>query len=87
MVLGTVFAQTLLNIGALIVLAIMTFASVSLFRGHEWAIALVAAVTVSLLVVVLGAPDLLLRAARSRIAVVRRSPRWRSARAASCDAV
>jgi phosphatidylinositol alpha-mannosyltransferase len=71
-VVGTVFAQTLLNIAALAVLAVVAFASVALFRGHEWAIGLVAIVPAGLLGLVLGAPGLLVRAQRSRIGVVRR---------------
>jgi phosphatidylinositol alpha-mannosyltransferase len=58
-VLGTVVAQTFLNILALVILGVITFSSVNFFAGHEQALVYVAIVPIVLLVVVLMAPIIL----------------------------
>jgi phosphatidylinositol alpha-mannosyltransferase len=58
-VLGTVVAQTFLNILALVILGVITFSSVNFFAGHEIDLVYVAIVPVVLLLVVLMAPIIL----------------------------
>jgi hypothetical protein len=78
LVLGTVFAQTLINLVALAILAAITIASLALIRGH--ATALIAAVSVPIAVValVVAGPALLARAKRSHRAHLSRTVRWLS---------
>jgi phosphatidyl-myo-inositol alpha-mannosyltransferase len=78
LVIGTVFAQTLINLLALAILAAITIASLALIRGH--ATALIAAVTVPLALValVVTGPTLLARAKRSHHAHLSRIVRWLS---------
>ncbi len=58
-VLGTVVAQTFINIVALIILGVITFSSVNFFAGHRSALIYVAIVPIVLLAVVLLAPIIL----------------------------
>ncbi len=58
-VLGTVVAQTFLNILALVILGVITFSSVNFFAGHQSALVYVAIVPIVLLVIVLLAPIVL----------------------------
>ncbi len=64
LVAGTVLAQTLLNMGALVVLASVLLASVAAFPNAAWAIALAAALPIVVVGAVLLGPKLLDRAAR-----------------------
>jgi phosphatidylinositol alpha-mannosyltransferase len=61
---GTVLAQTLLNIAALVALAAVLVASVALFRDAAWAIALAAALPGVVVAVILVGPRSLGRLAR-----------------------
>ncbi len=65
-VAGTVFSQTLINLGALGILAAVTFTSVPLLRGHASALEAVLALPVFIALFVFGAPALLRLAQRSR---------------------
>jgi phosphatidyl-myo-inositol alpha-mannosyltransferase len=65
-VLGTIVSQTLFNIFALLVLGVVTFSSVGLFRGHHDALLVAAVAPLALLVTVLVAPPLLSAARHSR---------------------
>jgi phosphatidylinositol alpha-mannosyltransferase len=78
LILGTVFAQILINLVALAILAAITIASLALIRGH--ATALIAAATLPLAVVALivASPALLARAKRSHHARLSRMVRWLS---------
>ncbi len=58
-VLGTIVSQTLLNIFALLLLGVVTFSTVRLFRGHHDALLLAAIAPLVLLAIVLLAPPLL----------------------------
>ncbi len=65
-VLGTLVSQTLLNILALVLLGIVMFSTIGLFRGHEGALMVATIVPVVLLVAVLALPALLRTGAPSR---------------------
>lgn len=65
-VAGTVFSQTLINLGALGVLAAVTFSSVPLLRGNASALEAVLAVPALIALFVFGGPALLRLAQRSR---------------------
>jgi phosphatidyl-myo-inositol alpha-mannosyltransferase len=65
-VTGTVFSQTLINLGALGILAAVTFSSVSLLRGDASTLEAVLAVPAFVALFVFGAPALLRLARRSR---------------------
>jgi phosphatidyl-myo-inositol alpha-mannosyltransferase len=69
-VLGTIVSQTLLNILALILLGVVAFSSVQLFRNHD-ALVFAAVAPLLLLVIVLIAPPLLSAARHSRFAKLR----------------
>jgi phosphatidylinositol alpha-mannosyltransferase len=71
LVAGTVLAQTLLNMAALVVLASALVSSITVFRGAVWAIALAAAIPFAAVAVIVTGPRLLDRAARRRTAVGR----------------
>jgi phosphatidyl-myo-inositol alpha-mannosyltransferase len=71
-VAGTVFAQTLLNIAALALLAAGALAGTKLFQGHLGAVALALLVPIAIAGAVVGAPPLLRRLSRSRLKFVRR---------------
>jgi phosphatidylinositol alpha-mannosyltransferase len=64
LVAGTVLAQTLLNMAALVALASVLVASVALFRDGAWAIGLAAATPVVIAGLILAGPRLLNRVAR-----------------------
>jgi phosphatidylinositol alpha-mannosyltransferase len=64
-VAGTVLSQTLINLGALGILAAVTFTSVSLLRGNASALEAVLAVPAFVALFVFGAPALLRLAQRS----------------------
>ena len=65
-VVGTVFAQTLLNIGALGVLAVVAVVGAGLFQGHTAAIALALGVPLAIAAAIVAAPALLRRFRVSR---------------------
>jgi phosphatidyl-myo-inositol alpha-mannosyltransferase len=70
-VLGTIVSQALLNILALVLLGVVTFSSVRLFRNHHDALIFVAIMPLLLLATVLLAPPLLSAGRRSRFAKLR----------------
>ena len=76
LVLGTVFAQVLINLVAMAMLTAITIASLALVRGH--ATALIAAVIVpsALVALIVAGPALLARAQRSRRVYLSRAARW-----------
>lgn len=63
---GTLLSQTLMNLLALAILAVITFSSVSIFHGHEWAVAVGSIVALVLLAIVALGPRLLAMGRRSR---------------------
>jgi phosphatidylinositol alpha-mannosyltransferase len=71
LVAGTVLAQTLLNMAALVALASVLVASITVFRDAAWAIALAAAIPVVIVAVVLAGPRLLDRTAHKTTALGR----------------
>jgi phosphatidylinositol alpha-mannosyltransferase len=71
LVTGTVLAQTLLNMAALVALASVLVVSVTAFRNATWAIALAAGLPIVVLAVILAGPRLLDRAARETTALGR----------------
>jgi phosphatidylinositol alpha-mannosyltransferase len=71
LVAGTVLAQTLLNMAAILALASVLLASFTLSRDATWAIGLAAAIPVVVVGVVLTGPRLLDRAARKTTALGR----------------
>jgi phosphatidylinositol alpha-mannosyltransferase len=75
-VAGTVFAQTLLNLIALALLAVAAVAGTGLFQGHVAAIALVFAVPAGIAVAIVAAPALLRRLQSSRIQFLRKVGRF-----------
>jgi phosphatidylinositol alpha-mannosyltransferase len=70
-VLGTIVSQALLNILALILLGIVTFSTVRLFRNHHDALIFAAIMPLLLLAMVLLAPPLLSAGRHSRFAKLR----------------
>ncbi|HTZ64313.1 MAG TPA: lysylphosphatidylglycerol synthase transmembrane domain-containing protein [Solirubrobacteraceae bacterium] len=70
-VTGTVFSQTLINLAALTILAVITFSSVPLLNGHLGGILGVAAIPLALCLLVLFGPRLLRLGERSRSQRVR----------------
>jgi phosphatidylinositol alpha-mannosyltransferase len=72
-VAGTVFAQTLLNVVALVLLAAVAIAGTSLFQGHALAAVLGLGIPLVVALVVVLAPPVLRRLTRSRIGAVRRT--------------
>jgi phosphatidylinositol alpha-mannosyltransferase len=74
-VAGTVFAQTLLNVVALTLLAAGAIAGAGLFKGHTSAIGLALAVPVAIALAIVVAPPLLRRLRSSRIRRVRKAAR------------
>ncbi len=71
LVAGTVLAQTLLNMAALVALASVLVASVTVFRDAAWVIALAAAIPVVIAGAVLAGPRMLDRTARKTTALGR----------------
>jgi phosphatidylinositol alpha-mannosyltransferase len=65
-VAGTVFSQTLINLLALTILAVVTFTGVPLLRGHAGGIVAVLAVPLAVGLLIVAGPRLLLLAQRSR---------------------
>jgi phosphatidylinositol alpha-mannosyltransferase len=78
LVLGTVFAQTLINLVALAALAAITIASLALIRGHATALIAAMGVPIALVALVVASPALLARARRSRHTHLSRPVRWLS---------
>ncbi len=75
LVLGTVFSQTLINLGALAILAIVTFTQVSL-NGNAGGFTAVVVVPLAFVLIVISLPRLLRRLCTSRIERVRRTAEW-----------
>jgi phosphatidylinositol alpha-mannosyltransferase len=78
LILGTVFAQTLINLLALAVLAAITIASLALIRGHATTLIVAVCVPIAVVALIVGGPALLARAKRSHHARVSRIVRWLS---------
>jgi phosphatidylinositol alpha-mannosyltransferase len=78
LVLGTVFAQVLINLLAMAILAAITIASLTLIRGHATALIAAATVPLAIVALVVAGPALLARAERSRRAHLSRIARWLS---------
>ena len=78
-VAGTVFAQTLLNVVALALLAAGALAGAGLFKGHTSAIGLALAVPVAVALAIVMAPPLLRRLRSSQIRPVRNAARLAAA--------
>jgi phosphatidylinositol alpha-mannosyltransferase len=78
LVLGTVFAQALINLVALAILAAITIASLSILRGHAAALIAAVSVPLALVAVIVASPTLLTRASRSHHAHLSRAVRWLS---------
>jgi phosphatidylinositol alpha-mannosyltransferase len=78
LIIGTVFAQTLINLLALAILAAITIASLALIRSHTTALIAAASVPISLVAAVVAGPGLLARAKRSHHAHLSRIARWLS---------
>jgi phosphatidylinositol alpha-mannosyltransferase len=70
-VLGTLVAQTFLNLVALVVLGIVMFATIGLFQGNEDKLVAVSLAPVILIMVLLAAPALLRRGRPSRFVRLR----------------
>jgi phosphatidylinositol alpha-mannosyltransferase len=64
-VAGTVLSQTLLNLLALLILALVTFSSVHVFHGHETGLAAAGAAAVAIFLLVLAGPRLVAFGQRS----------------------
>lgn len=75
-VVGTVISQTLMNLFALVVLAVITFVGTALSASHADAIIGALAVPVALVVLALSGPRLLRRAERSHVNWIKRSAAW-----------
>jgi phosphatidyl-myo-inositol alpha-mannosyltransferase len=78
LIIGTVFAQTLINLLALAILAAITIASLALIRSHATALVAAIIVPIALVAVVVAGPALLARAKRSHHALLSRIARWLS---------
>jgi phosphatidylinositol alpha-mannosyltransferase len=78
LVLGTVFAQTLINLLALAILAGIAIASLALIRGHATALIAAGSVPLAVVALVVAGPALLVRAKRSRHAHLSGIVRWLS---------
>ena len=78
LILGTVFAQTLINLIALAILAAITIASLSLLRGHATALILAAILPLALVALIVAGPALLARAKRPHHPHLSRAIRWLS---------
>ncbi len=76
LVLGTVFAQTLINLLALAILAAVTIASLALIRGHATALIAAASLPLAVVALVVTGPALLAKAKRSHHAHLSRIVRW-----------
>jgi phosphatidyl-myo-inositol alpha-mannosyltransferase len=78
LIIGIVFAQTLINLLALAILAATTIASLAVIRGHTAALIAAVTVPIALVAAVVAAPALLARAKRSHHAHLGRIARWLS---------
>jgi len=78
LIIGTVFAQTLINLLALAILAAITIASLALIRGHASALIAAATVPIALVALVVTGPTLLARAKRTHHPHLSRIVRWLS---------
>src|SRR5689334_16219814 len=78
LILGTVFAQALINLIALAILAAITIASLPLLRGHATALILAAILPLALVTLIVAGPALLARAKRSHHPHLSRAIRWLS---------
>jgi phosphatidyl-myo-inositol alpha-mannosyltransferase len=78
LILGTVFAQALINVIALAILGAITIASLTLIRGHATALIAAVSVPIAIVALVVAGPALLARAKRSRHGRLRRTVRWLS---------
>jgi phosphatidyl-myo-inositol alpha-mannosyltransferase len=76
LILGTVFAQALINVIA--ILGAITIASLTLIRGHATALIAAVSVPIAIVALVVAGPALLARAKRSRHGRLRRTVRWLS---------
>jgi phosphatidylinositol alpha-mannosyltransferase len=76
LILGTVFAQALINVIALAILAAITIASLPLLRGHATTLIVAAIVPIALVAVIVASPTLLASASRSHHAHLSRAVRW-----------
>jgi phosphatidyl-myo-inositol alpha-mannosyltransferase len=76
LILGTVFAQTLINLIALAVLAAITITSLAILRDHATALIAAAIVPLALVAVIVASPTLLSRASRSRHVHLSRAACW-----------
>jgi phosphatidylinositol alpha-mannosyltransferase len=76
LVLGTVISQTLMNLVALAILAIITFVGTALSASRADAIIGALAVPVALVALALAGPRLLRRAERSGVGWIKRSGAW-----------
>ncbi len=76
LILGTVFAQTLINLLALAILAAITIASLALLRGHAAALIAAATAPIAVVALVVAGPALLAKAKRSHHAHLSRIVRW-----------
>jgi phosphatidylinositol alpha-mannosyltransferase len=66
LVAGTVFSQTLINLFALAILALVTFSSVPVFHGHASGLVVAATAALAIVAVVIAGPRLLALGRRSR---------------------
>jgi phosphatidyl-myo-inositol alpha-mannosyltransferase len=66
LVAGTVFSQTLINLLALVILALVTFSSVPVFHGHESGLVVAATAAAAIFALVIAGPRLLALGRRSR---------------------
>ncbi len=78
LILGTVLAQTLINLLALAILATITIASLALIRGHATTLIATVSVPIAIGALIVGAPALLARAGRSHHARLSQIVRWLS---------
>jgi phosphatidylinositol alpha-mannosyltransferase len=78
LVLGTVFAQALINLLALAILATITIASLALIRGHATALIATVSVPIAIGALIVGGPALLARAGRSHHARLSQIAGWLS---------
>jgi phosphatidylinositol alpha-mannosyltransferase len=78
LVLGTVFAQTLINLVALAILAAITIASLTVIRRHATALIAAMIVPIAIVAVIVASPKLLTTASRSQRAHGGRVVRWLS---------
>ena len=78
LVLGTVFAQALINLVALAILATITIASLALIRGHATTLIATVAVPIAIGALVVSGPALLASAGRSHHARLSQIAGWLS---------